>query len=523
MAITFLGLTIGDNGTGFIIPTYAQWREALSIQIRQLRGIANLQTQPGSPFGDFIDLVTTGLDLASQAASLAVSRTVFTAMGGVALDQFLADILIRVVASASTAVIWVYGGAGAAVPQGSPVRSSPTGTPFLTLAPVAVPAAPAEAYGIEILPFGAGAYLGQDFTVTVDGTPVVVAAGAGNGLDMRNNLVLAINAAAGVTPFAYRGGINPTNGRYTLMVIEENGGGSFPLTVSNGGAVAMFAFSAISVNASTFPITGPTVGNAEALRIGTPFANVQGYTNVLPAIAGRNRETDSQFKARHLVTQRGLGGGSPDAVKGIMLQPVEVGGGGLTYCAVEYNPTSLPDINENKPHSLRIVANADVNPTDLGNALWRAKAAGDDTNGDEIVIIQDAEGNNQTLQYSLLEDVWIAAIIVVEVGQDWPNTGSPLDQLRQDVTDYINALQPTGSNYGVRVNQLPISLYPNGLPRGVANFTVSLGQSATQGGPYAYNAAWPDPLPDAQAASIQLSSRKKARADFVDILASFAP
>lgn len=524
MAITFLGLTIGDDGTGFKIPTYAEWREALSTEIRQLRGIANLNTTPGSLFGDFIDLSVTALDLASQAASEAVSRTVFTAMQGVSLDQFLADILVRVQASASTAIIWIYGSAGAAIPQGTAVKGSPTGTPFLTTAGVAVPAAPAEGYGIEILPFAQGAYNGKVFTVTVDGIPVDYPAGPGDtGLSVRNGLVAAINLTPGLTQDAFRGGISPTNGRYNLMVLEINGGGSFPIAVINGGVAAMFSFPAISITATTGSITGPTIANAESLRIGSPFAGVQGYTNVIAAVPGRMRETDSQFKARHQITQRGLGGGSPDAIRGVMLSSVAVRGGGLTFCSVEYNPTDVTDDVGNLPHSVRVIANQDVNPTDLGNALWRAKAAGDNTNGPLSVVVLDAEGNNQTLYYQLLEDVWIAAIIEVTPAQDWPNTGDPLSQLRQDVTDYINSLQPSGATYGVRVNQLPISLFPNGVPRGVANFTVQLGFSLIQGGPYAYNAIYPTIQPDAELASIGLTSRQVPKAQFIDVTATIVP
>ena len=75
MAFTFLGLTVGDDGTGFKMPTYAAWRGAISQKLRQLRAIANLNTEPGSLYGDMVDLVVTGVYLAGQAASEAVSRT----------------------------------------------------------------------------------------------------------------------------------------------------------------------------------------------------------------------------------------------------------------------------------------------------------------------------------------------------------------------------------------------------------------------------------------------------------------
>lgn len=520
MAVTILGLTIGDNGSGFYMPTLAEWRAAIAAKIVELRGVANLHTEPGSEFGDIVDIVSQGVDIAAQSASEAVSQSKFTAMVGVALDQFLADILLRVPATPSTSMVWIYGSAGSNVGVNQIIRTSPTSTGFLTTAPSVIPAEPTTDYGIDITNFPAGTYNGTVFTITVDGTDAIYAANnVDTGLTVKNGLIAAINALA-LTQMAFDGGQNPVSPkRQTLIIRETQGGGPFAVVLTVPGIpAALFSFPAISVLTSTGAVVGPTVASARALRYGPGILGVIGYTNILDATLGRLRETDSQYKARHQITQRGLGGGSPDAVRGIMLSPVSIGGGGLSYCAVEYNPTDLyePMPIDNKPHSLRIVANPDVNPTDLGNALWRAKAAGDDTNGPNAVIIQDSQGGNHTLYYDTLVDQWVSAIITIEVGNDWPATGVPLDQLRQDVTNYIDGLQPTGNAYGVRVNQLPISLLPNGLPRGVANFTVSLGIGA-ENGPYSYLDVYPTAEPDAEDASVQLTSRQKPRCkiDFV--------
>lgn len=519
MAINILGLTIGDDGTGWKMPTYAQWRDALSKRIRDLRGKADLQTQPGSQFGDLIDMEVAGVDAVSQNTDEAISRTVFSSMGGVSLDQYLSDVVVRVVASPSTATIYAYGTGGAAIPQGTAIRSSPVATAFFTLAPYAIPAAPTEQYVVEIPNFPAGQYAGQDFTVTVDGTPATV--GANNfstGLSVRDALILEINGL-GQTQRAYDAGQSPTNTSYAILIREDSGGGSFPLSTA-GPAISNFP--AVPMLTDTAPVLGPTFAFTPSLRYGPPFAGVQGYVNPLDAVVGRTRETDSQLKARWQILQRGLGGGSPDAVRGIMLSDVTIGGGGLTFCSIEYNPTNVTDSVGNVPHSLRVVANPDVDPTNLGNALWRGKAAGDDTNGPFNVVIQDQQGNNQLLHYDVLVARWVGVVMTIHPGPDWPNTGDPLSQLRQDVTDYINALQPTGNSYGVRVNQLPISLYPDGTPRGVANFTVQLGASFIQGGPYndPTNASYPNVQPNAELASLLFTSRQKARAQFINVTAT---
>ena len=514
---TIWGITIGDDGLGFVVPTYATVREALATRIRQLRGIANLHTEPGSEFGDIVDLETTGIDVALQGAQQAVDRTIFTGMEGVALDQFLADYLTRVQASPSTVVAYAYGTAGAAVGSGVLLRTSVTGPAFATDGPVVVPAAPSEAYAFEVVDFAVGAHAGDAFVVTVDGSAFQYVANAGDdGFSVRNGLVDAIVLGV-LSQTAYRGGQSPTSSRYAALVIEEGGGGPFPIVVS-GPVGTIFSYPAIATPA-TAQVLGPTPCPPESLRYFSPLGNIVGFTNPEDGVDGRTRETDSQFKARHQIAQRGLGGGSPDAVRAIIISPSEVGGGGASFCSVEYNPGDVVDAAGNLPHSLRAVVDQDADGPTVALALWKAKAAGDNMNGPELHVIADAEGNPQDVYIDRLVDVWIGVEIQVEVGPAWPVTGSPLDQLETDAAAYIQALQPTGNGGGVRVNLLPISTFPDGEPRGVINFRVRVGDGAAPGGPFTFRDWYPDVEPDADAASVLLTSRQKARAVVTDVSA----
>lgn len=516
MAVTILGLTVGDDGSGFVMPTYAQWRGAIAEQIRTLRGQANLQTQPGSFFGDQIDLVTTGVDISGQGSNEAVGTTKFTSMEDVSLDQFLADYLVRVQATPSTATVYAYGSAGATLAAFSNVRTSNVGTAFITTGAANV-VSPSVAYAVEVSDFAIGAFAAQLFRVTVDGVDAdYVANGLDTGVTVRAGLVAAVNALS-LSQVGAAGGQSPTTARYALLVYETGGGGTFPLSVT-GPVGALFSYPAASAAATTSPVTGPTYAPAGSLRYVAPFANGQGVLNITDAVPGTVRETDSQFRARHQVAQRGLGGGSPDAIKAIELQPVAVGGGGATYCSVEYNPSDDVDTAGNLPHSVRVVvAQLDAGQA-AADALWRAKAAGDNTNGTELYAVTDSAGDSQDIYIDRLTDLWIAAVITVVIGPDWPNVGDPLAQLRQDVADFIEALQPS-NGLSVRVTDLPIAMFPGGLPRGVDAFTVSLGSSTVQGGPYTYLDAYPVPEPDAEAASVPVNLRQKPRAQYADIAA----
>lgn len=517
MSVTFRGLTFGSTATGFVVPTLAEWRGALADYARDLRGLANLQTQPGSFYGIIIDLISAGVDIASGNALDVVGRTIFSAMQGVALDQFIADYMRRVVETPSTATVYAYGTAGAVVPAATAVRTSQVGVPFAFLGAVNLTAAPSVAYGIEVLNFAAGAYAGQNFGVNFDGNPVSYNANnLDTGATVAAGLVAAVNDALEAQK-AYPGGVNPNNSRPTFVVLDPNDN-VFPLSVS-GPVGTITAYVAASGATTTGAVLGPTYAPAQSLRYGTLPAGVQGYTNIVAAVPGRVRETDSQLRARYQVAQRGRGGASPDAITAIILSPVDVGGGGATFCSTEYNPTDDIDGADNLPHSVRIVIGEADDGAAAALALWHAKCGGDNTNGPELYDVPDGgtPPATQPIRIDRLTDLWIAADIEITVGPDWPNTGNPLTQLRQDVVDYINALQP--STIGVRVVDLPIALFPNGTARGVVTFRVRLGQSFVQGGPYIYQDYYPSPEPDAFLASISMSNRQKAQAQVVDVTA----
>lgn len=517
MAVTIWGLTIGNTPAGWVVPTLAELREAAATKLRQWRGIANLVTSPGSLYGDLIDITIGAVDVSLQGSQEAVDRTIFNRAQDTALDQLVMGYVDRVPATPSTVVAYAYGTAGSPLAAGLSLRTSLNGTAFSTNDPVVVPAVPAEAYAVEVQPFEAGDFAGDAFILTVDGTLVpYVANGSDTGETVRNGLVDAVNLL-GLTQTAYRGGVSPTNGTYCLLLVEESGAGPFPLVV--GGPLGqMVGFPAIAVRA-TAVVDGPTQAPPESLRYFPPTAGIVGVTNPDDAGDGRVAETDSQLRARFQIVQRGMGGGNPDAVRAILLSDPAVGGGGATFATVEYNPTSVVDSSGNVPHSLRAIVDSDADPATVAIALWKAKAAGDNMNGAIATVIQDAAGGDQTILHDVLEDVYISAIIAVSVGPDWPVTGDPLSQLRTDVVAYIESLQPSPTG-GVRVNLLPISTYPDGTSRGVINFTVQVGDGAAPGGPFTYRDTYPTVDPDADAASVLLDGRKKARAVITDVTAS---
>lgn len=520
MAITLWGLTFGSTADGFVVPTLIDLRAAASNKIREYRGIANLQTQPGSLFGDTIDLITSAVDVALQGAQSYVYGTIFTTAQGAALEMLLSGYITKVTASQSTAVVYAYGTAGAAFGAGTVVRTSASGPSWTVDAGVAVPAAPADAYAFEIVNFGTGVYTGQTFTIDIAGVPISYLVGpTDTAATVRAGLIAQINVLA-PNQAAAAGGVSPQNTRL-CMVVYATAGGPFAASITVSPASSMFLFNAVTA-ALTAVAAGPTLAPAGSLRFCSLPAGIAGVTNITDAIPGRTAETDAQFRARWQILQRGMGGGNPDAVRAIILSPAEIGGGGASFCLVEYNPTDAVDTAGNLPHSLRIVVDTAADGQTVADAGWKAKAAGDNTNGPELYAVLDTASPPAPHDFRIdrLVDVFFGVEITVSVGPDWPTLGDPLDQLRQDVTDYINALQPTSNGGAVRVNLLPISTFPNGLPRGVINFTVRIGSGPTSGGPFTFQDYYPTVEPDADLASIALTGRQKAVCVITDVTAA---
>ena len=518
MAVTVFGLTFGDTGAAYVIPTYQAIRTAAGSRWRSLKNLPGMNLLPGSFFGDMLDFGVSILHAGAQAAADAVSKSIYNSASGTSLEQLLDPVTTRLPATSSIAQVYAYGSSGAAVPLGAIVRTSPTAPGFAFGAGFAIPLpAATEAWVFEIVNFEAGTASGTTFTLTVNGSPFAVAAGPGDSAaDILADLIGQVNGAF-LSQLAYDAGVRPDDSYIAGLVREESGGGPFLTTFTDGGAGFVQLWSA-EVEQATASATGPTEAPAASLRFGALPASIEGYVNVEAAAVGRNEETDAQLRARHLVTQR-RGFGNPDAIRAIMLTPVEQGGLGATYASVEYNPFGFTDAAGNVEHSVRLIIDADASVSLAGQLLFTYKAAGDNTNGAVGVFVTDAEGTVQVVRLDILETLYIWCDVEVTPGVGWPYNADPLAQLRADLVDFINAL---GGGKSVKPNDAPVSLLPDSTPRGVANFRLRFGYSTDPAGlvpPITYLDYWPDPEDDAAAATVPITGRQVAETSLARITA----
>ena len=436
MSVDFEGVTIGDDGTGFIVPPYQTLRPALSSLIRRLRGLQILNTAPGSFFGQLVDFVGLPLSTSLQNAGQAVSATLFSTAQGVNLDAVVFPFTTRIAAQPSTAELTLYGAPGTNIPANSLVRVNAVGTNFSTL--VASGALPAignsENYVIEVAPFDFNTELGETFTLDVDGNVFNRVVGnldtADTIIDFFINEVQNAALSQGAVPM----GAAPDTERVAARIAEGSGLGVFPISFTyTGGAPLPFLFPAAQIQANAVT-NGPIEVNSLTLReIVTPVAGWQGVSNVNAATAGNDGETDADLRIRHQQELKGFGASNPDAIRARVLRSVDLGGGGASFCSVEYNKTDIVDGAGNLPHSIRVVV--DEQPStpnynqNIANAIWQARSAGDNMNGAVQEFILDSEGNPQEVLFDFLQNIFIWVQGIVSPGEGFSNVGDPVQTI----------------------------------------------------------------------------------------------
>ena len=528
MAQEFEGVEIGATDEGVLVPAADATRSALARGLRRRTGLVGLLTDPGSFYGDLIDFVNDGFQAAIQAMSEGVAQTLFTSATGVFLRRIVAPLTTPLPATASIASLIVYGSPGVDVLAGSQVRVTQVSPVFETdAASGPLPAIGAGyVYVVEVADFDWQAEVGNTFELTVDGNLVTHVVGAlDTAQTVLDDLRVKVNALA-LQQGAVGAGLNPGQSSRPGLVILDSLAAAFPIVFNYTGASPLeFLYSAAEV-ASTCAQTGATAANELALRrIVTPIAGWVGATNVDAALLGREAELDPSLRLRHRAPLLTPGGRNPDSIRSRVLLPVAQGGGGASFCVVEYNPYDVPDAAGNKRHSIRLVIAPTDDAQEACDAANLVKSGGDDTNGTLFVQVADKTGKLFPFFYDVLTYLYIWAEIEVEPGENWPQAGDPYAGIQADVAAFIEALGSADNRSGedVRVSDLPIALYPpaqGGAPRGVSQWRVRLAATPTPAGPPVYGPWFPTDTDDQELASIAIGSREKARGSVARVTVS---
>lgn len=209
--------------------------------------------------------------------------------------------------------------------------------------------------------------------------------------------------------------------------------------------------------------TGPIVGRAGTINtIATPIAGWSTVTNALDADVGRAVASDSELRTLIRLTAR-AGGSSLEGLRAQLLRL-----DGVTEVEIAENASHFPDADGRPPHSFEAVV-IGGDDQEIADQIWYAKPAGIQTVGTETVVVVDAAGDNQDVNFSRAVEVEIWIEVDYTPGDGFPADGE--DQILEALLDY-------GNTYLVGQDVLAIRLLQRIEVEGLDAMTIRIGTSA---------------------------------------------
>lgn len=454
------------DSTGFATPRYPEARARI-VEIWKGRFGANSPTASDTTNGKIIDTFALGLALAWEGVGASWADGFFRMADEAGLDAIL-DLFgkRRLEARASTASLVWYGTNATALLAGRQAEVAETDALFATDVDATI--------GTGDLVFVVRTDVIDDtaelYRVTIDGTDYDYVSQGG---DTAAEIVEGLRAliAAGTDADAFDGGIDADgNG---VLVVESD----VAIVVSVGGLTdGLELFDAVRV-AATCTVTGATTGLAGTIdTIATPVAGAAGVTNTADAVLGRARETNAEFRIRHLQSLSSRGRATDPAIRGRLLTEVD----GVTFARVVSNRTSVVDAQGRPAHSFEtyVIGGTDE---DVAQVIFENMPSGIQPYGSTTVVVLDELGDEHEVGFSRPTELYLHLRITVTPGEGYPTTGTPLVTIADALIAFLSGSGAPG---------LGVDLYRVGLMGpivaavpGIASLLIETDTTAAPGDP----------------------------------------
>lgn len=169
-----------------------------------------------------------------------------------------------------------------------------------------------------------------------------------------------------------------------------------------------------------------------------PDVDVLTVNNPDNATGGREEETDSELVNRLLDSSAAGGSGTGNSIRARLL-----GVTGVRAASVIENNT-MGTVDGNEPKSIHVyVLGGDSQ--DVAQAIFEKKSAGIGTNGTEVVTVEDASGNEQTVKFDYAVEVPIYVNADITTNNAYPANGAA--QVQDAIIRYIGGLAQDGTEY----------------------------------------------------------------------------
>lgn len=417
-------MAYGVTPEGFVRPRLPEIRQeivqSLTDRLRAA-GIADpVETQPNSITGLLIDTFAE-----REAALWEQAEGVYLAMYpgsafGTSLDNSVSFTgVTRLVAEKSRCYVVCYGGQGVTVPAGSQIRHRSTQTIWATAADVIISAGAAA--DVVVVPTVADNQLyritldGTDYTYTSDGTATIAEILAG--------LVAAASAS----------GFTVSSDGAALRIVSD---GRVSFSVTLGGPLTLSTVGS-PVLAETIEPMAESAAPGDLSGIVTTVGGWDAVNNLQAAVPGRLSENDAELRARYPSGLFRLGAATKPSIAPNIRDRVA----GVIAIKDFQNDTDFTDEVGRPPHSIHVVVEGGLD-NEIGDAIYRVKAAGIDTHGAVEVEVTADDGDKHTVRFDRPTPiyVWAKAVLTLlpATEQSFPPDG--FTQVAQAIDAAGNAL-----------------------------------------------------------------------------------
>ena len=261
----------------------------------------------------------------------------------------------------------------------------------------------------------------------------------GAGLDR----IVKLNGIARL-PYTYSTAVLAVSGTYgaviTNGVAQDTNGNQWLLPAS----VTIPISGMINVTATCSTPGNITAEPGTITIIASPTGGWASVNNAGAAIPGTPVETDSQLRARQAIS---VALPSLTRLAGTVADLLSIPG--VTRLNVLENPTGSVDGYGNPPHSLTCVVDGTATQLAIATAIYANRGIGCLTNGDVsgspvsgtvTVNVTDPQ-TGYVMPISFLTPTYVPIYVTLNVHLLAGGTSATLDQIQQDVTDYLNSLE----------------------------------------------------------------------------------
>jgi len=454
------------TSTGFQKKTLAETKTELETAFKNIFG-DDIDLDASSRFGQLIGLLSKrDADLWDGAEEIYTSRNPNTSTG-TSLDGIVAENSVQRLGATSTTVnnALLIGDDGTVVDAMKLAKQKDTEFAYALEAVTTITKAIAQ-YGLIIIN---DVTIGNDYTVTIDGTPYAyTAVGVDTELEILNGLKVLIDAGT----FTGNTTVDIVELELTIDDVLD-----FSFIVTSNIDIELVGsignFTAVNAGAFTLPANTLTI-------IGTPVTGWDSINNREAGITGRFSETDAELRIRR---QRSViqGFATEESIRSGLLNDVE----DVTSVAIYSNRTSVIDSEGRPPKSFETVIEGGTD-NDIADNIWRIQPAGIASCGNESVTIQDSQGFDQAILFSRA----VPQYVHVKVKRDLYNEETyPVggdDQIKQAIVDWSLDTSNISVSANVITQRIAIPVYT--VP-GISSIEITIDATTNPGDTPTYSSS----------------------------------